>query len=100
MRVVMVMFGAFAQVIVGMMLVALTTYELIIWWVPNLHQIFIVSMEALYFAAYAIIATGLAVLWLDKRTPGPKPDTVGSSQREQREGASRPTTPNTGKPAL
>lgn len=66
------MFGAVAQVCVGVALVALTTVELVAWWRPNLQQLFIVSMEALYFAAYAIMATGFAVLWLDKRTPGPE----------------------------
>lgn len=64
-----VLFGARAQVVVGALLIIVTTAELILWWHPNLQQLFIVSMQALYFAAYAIIATGLAVLWLDKRTP-------------------------------
>lgn len=66
---VRILFGAWAQVIVGALMVALTTIELVIWWTPNLRQIFILSIEALYFAAYAIAATGLAVLWLDERTP-------------------------------
>jgi hypothetical protein len=69
-RVVELAFGAHAQVVMGLVFVVITTIELVLWWKPTLQQIFIVSMEALYFASYAVMATGFAVLWLDKRTPG------------------------------
>lgn len=53
-------FGGRAQVMVGSFMATVTTVELIAWWTPTLQQVYIVSMEALYFAAYAVIATGLA----------------------------------------
>lgn len=65
-------FGAVAQVIVGVLLLAATATQTIYWlWItpPNVKAVFIVSMEALAFASYAIIATGFAVIWLDDRTP-------------------------------
>lgn len=65
-------FGAVAQVIVGLSLVVLTAVQSFYWLVitpPTVRAVFIVSMEALFFAAYGIIATGLSVLWLDKKTP-------------------------------
>jgi hypothetical protein len=67
-----VAFGAWAQVAVGAMLFAATVAQTFYWLVitpPTVKAVFIVSMEALAFAAYAIVATGLAVIWLDKRTP-------------------------------
>jgi hypothetical protein len=69
---VLVAFGAYGQVVMGALLVVLTTTETVYWTLvtpPTVRTVFLVSMEALYFAAYAIIATGLAVIWLDKRTP-------------------------------
>jgi hypothetical protein len=71
-RLIELIFGAWGQVTVGMLLVLLTTVETVYWLEitpPTVKAVFIVSMEALYFSAYAIMATGLAVLWLDKRTP-------------------------------
>lgn len=65
-------FGAVGQVIVGALLLAATAAQTVYWlWVapPTVKVVFIVSMEALAFSAYAIIATGLAVMWLDERTP-------------------------------
>lgn len=66
-------FGAHAQACVGILLAVLTTVQTW-WWLgpggpPSKTAIFIVSMEALYFAAYGIIGAALAVIWLDKRTP-------------------------------
>lgn len=66
-------FGAPAQVVVGLLMVAATTAQTVYWLSlaapPSKTAIFIVSMEALYFAAYAVIATALAVMWLNERTP-------------------------------
>lgn len=66
-------FGAYGQLVVAGLLVLTTTAQTW-WWLgphapPSKTAIFVVSMEALYFSAYAIAATALAVLWLDKRTP-------------------------------
>lgn len=58
--------------IVGALCFVLTVMQTVYWLViepPTVRAVFIVSMEALGFAAYAIVATGLAVIWLDKRTP-------------------------------
>lgn len=66
------LFGAVAQVFVGSLFIVLTMIETYYWLnvtPPTVKAVFIVSMEALFFAAYAIIATGLSVMWLDKRTP-------------------------------
>jgi hypothetical protein len=55
-------FGARAQVAVGALFVVLTIFQTIYWLgiTPATTQaVFIVSMEALAFAAYGIIATGL-----------------------------------------
>lgn len=74
MKTIEILFGAHAQVVVGCFLVVLTAVQTFYWLVitpPTVKAVFIVSMEALFFAAYAIIATGLAVIWLDKRTPSP-----------------------------
>lgn len=73
MKILRVAFGATAQAVVGVFLVVITTAQTV-WWLairppPSKTAIFIVSMEALYFAAYGIIATALAVLWLNERTP-------------------------------
>jgi hypothetical protein len=67
-----ILFGAVAQVVVGVFCLVITIGQSIYWLLiepPTVRAVFIVSMEALAFAAYAIMATGLAVLWLDKRTP-------------------------------
>ncbi len=71
-RILHIVFGAVAQVIVGVLLLAATLAQTVYWlWItpPNVKTVFIVSMEALAFASYAIIATGFAVIWLDARTP-------------------------------
>lgn len=55
-------FGAASQVVVGVTLVIVTTMQTVYWLLispPTVRAVFIVSMEALYFAAYAVIATGL-----------------------------------------
>lgn len=65
-------FGAVGQVVVGVLLAAATVAQTVYWEFvtpPTVNVVFIVSMEALLFAAYSIIAVGLAVIWLDKRTP-------------------------------
>jgi hypothetical protein len=56
------LFGARAQVVVGALFFLATIAQTIYWtWVtpPTVQAIFLVSMEALAFASYAIIATGL-----------------------------------------
>lgn len=66
------LFGAYAQVAMGVVLLLATVAQTVYWTAfarPSFMPIFLVSMEALAFAAYAIIATGFAVIWLDKRTP-------------------------------
>lgn len=55
-------FGATAQVIVGVLFFGVTLVQTVWWlWInpPTVKAIFVVSMEALAFAAYGIIATGL-----------------------------------------
>ena len=55
-------FGARGQIVVGAGFLAATLAQTVYWLVitpPTVKAIFIVSMEALAFAAYAIIATGL-----------------------------------------
>jgi len=57
-----VVFGAKAQVVVGILFLAATIAQTIYWtWItpPTVRAIFLVSMEALAFASYSIIATGL-----------------------------------------
>lgn len=69
---IQLLFGAVAQVVVGIVLFLATIVQTVYWlWIepPTVRAVFIVSMEALAFAAYSIVATGLAVIWLDKRTP-------------------------------
>jgi hypothetical protein len=71
-RALVCVFGAYGQVVVGALMVTFTIAQTLYWEYvtpPSLNVIFLVSMEALVFAGYAVIATGLAVLWLDKRTP-------------------------------
>lgn len=53
-----------AQVIVGCLFLAATAVQSWYWLIvskPNATAIFIVSMEALAFAAYAVIGTGLGM---------------------------------------
>jgi len=55
-------FGAHGQVVVGVIFVLATIAQTIYWTAitpPTVQAIFLVSMEALAFAAYSIIATGL-----------------------------------------
>lgn len=57
-----ILFGAKAQVIVGVLFLLATIVQSWYWGVhtkPSTTAIFWVSMEALAFASYAIIATGL-----------------------------------------
>jgi hypothetical protein len=71
-RVLICVFGAYGQVVVGALMVTFTIAETLYWEYvtpPTLNVVFLVSMEALLFAGYAVVATGLAVLWLNKRTP-------------------------------
>jgi hypothetical protein len=73
-RALVCVFGAHGQLVVAILLVLLTTFQTW-WWLgpggpPSKTAIFVVSMEALYFAAFAIAASAFAVMWLDKRTPG------------------------------
>lgn len=72
-RLAVCVFGAYGQLVVAGLLFVLTTVQTWYWLgpasPPSKTAIFVVSMEALYFTSYAIAATALAVLWLDKRTP-------------------------------
>lgn len=55
-------FGATAQVIVGVIFAVLTAIQTFYWLVitpPTVMAVFLVSMEALGFTAYGVIATGL-----------------------------------------
>lgn len=57
-----VVFGAKAQVVMGIILFFATLLQTIYWLAitpPSVKAVFIVSMEALFFAAYGIMATGL-----------------------------------------
>lgn len=57
-----VAFGAKAQVVVGVLFLAATAFQWSYWtWItrPTVNAVFQVSMEALAFASYAVIATGL-----------------------------------------
>lgn len=57
-----VVFGARAQVVVGVVMIFATAAQTG-WWLiitpPTVRAVFIVSMEALLFSGYAVIATGL-----------------------------------------
>jgi hypothetical protein len=67
-RVLEVCFGAHAQVIVG----ALCSLAAAAYWgfgPRTIASVFHISMFFGIVACYGIIATGLAVLWLDARTP-------------------------------
>jgi len=57
-----ILFGAKAQVVVGCIFIIVTIIQTIYWLVitpPTVKAVFIVSMEALFFAGYAVVATGL-----------------------------------------
>jgi hypothetical protein len=56
------LFGAKAKVVVGVVFVALTVFQAWLWGIqetPSAKAIFWLSIEALFFASYAVIATGL-----------------------------------------
>jgi len=61
-RLVRLTFGAKTQVLMGVFFLVITVTQTA-WWLgvqpPTVRVVFIVSMEALFFAAYAVIATGL-----------------------------------------
>jgi hypothetical protein len=55
-------FGAKAQVVMGILMVIATAMQTVYWTVitpPTVMAVFLVSMEALFFAGYGVIATGL-----------------------------------------
>ncbi len=56
------LFGAKAQVVVGILMAVLTAVQTFYWTVmtpPTVAAVFLVSMEALFFTAYGVVATGL-----------------------------------------
>lgn len=59
------LFGAIAQIVAGALFVVITVLQWL-WWTivqpPSVAAVFHVSMEALLFAAYAVMATGFAIL--------------------------------------
>lgn len=78
-----VCFGAIGQIIVGVLMVLVTSLQTVYWLLiepPTVRAVFIVSMEALYFAAYSVVAVGLSVIWLNKRTPDRDETTGGTEQ--------------------
>lgn len=55
-------FGAKAQVVVGVLMLVATGVQSAYWLLitpPTVMAVFLVSMEALAFAGYAVVATGL-----------------------------------------
>lgn len=57
-----IVFGAKAQVVVGVLMLLATVGQTYYWLVvtePTTKAVFIVSMEALLFAGYGVMATGL-----------------------------------------
>lgn len=79
-----VCFGAIGQIVVGVLMVLVTTVQTAYWLLiepPTVKAVFIVSMEALYFAAYSVVAVGLSVIWLNKRTPD-RDETSGDKEQE------------------
>lgn len=57
-----VIFGAKAQIAVGVLMAVATIVQTVYWTVitpPTVMAVFLVSMEALGFTAYGVIATGL-----------------------------------------
>lgn len=62
-------FGAIGQIVVGCFFLLATATQTVYWTLitePTVMAVFLVSMEALGFAAYAIIATGLGYLATEK----------------------------------
>jgi DNA-binding CsgD family transcriptional regulator len=56
------LFGARAQVVVGVLMLAATIAQTVYWTLvtpPTVMAVFLVSMEALAFAGFGVIATGL-----------------------------------------
>lgn len=71
-RVVNCLFGAVAQIIVGGAFVFLTSFQGWLWGIhshPNAKAIFWISIEALYFASYGVMAVGFGMIWLNAKTP-------------------------------
>jgi membrane protein implicated in regulation of membrane protease activity len=61
-QILSIVFGAAAQVLVGIAFLVATIYQTWYWGIhtkATVDALFYVSMEALAFASYAIIATGL-----------------------------------------
>jgi hypothetical protein len=61
-------FGGWGQVAVGVIFCVLTVFQSWWWGVhtkPSTSAVFWVSMEALGFAAYAVIATGIGILHIE-----------------------------------
>jgi hypothetical protein len=55
-------FGAKAQVIMGILMILATAVQTVYWTVitpPTVMAVFLVSMEALFFSGYGVMATGL-----------------------------------------
>lgn len=56
------MFGAKAQVVVGVLMILATAIQTVYWTVitpPTVMAVFLVSMEALFFSGYGVMVTGL-----------------------------------------
>lgn len=82
MRLLNWLFGAWGQISVGVLLVVITAVQAVWWGIagPTTAAVYWVSIEALFFAAYAVIATGITLLATqrvmaivdpDDPTPGP-----------------------------
>lgn len=59
-------FGAKAQIVVGLVFIVLTTVETVLWWPFTVKTVGILSVEALFFAAYGVVATGIALLGVER----------------------------------
>lgn len=62
-------FGGWGQIAVGILFTIVTAYQCWLWGIhtkPSTSAVFWVSMEALGFAAYAVIATGVGILHIEK----------------------------------
>lgn len=56
------LFGAKAQVVMGILMIVATGIQTFYWTAitpPTVMAVFLVSMEALFFAGYGVMATGL-----------------------------------------
>jgi hypothetical protein len=56
------LFGAHAQVIMGILMILATAVQTVYWTAitpPTVMAVFLVSMEALFFSGYGVMATGL-----------------------------------------